>query len=167
MDMKPIVRSQFEASFAMLVDCIEKCPDAHWESAIAKYPFWHAAYHTLCFVDVYLTVSDEAWMPHAEFHPKGRQELEDEYPSRRFTREELLAYAAFCREKIGAVLGDGAGAETDESLADPSGFPWLPFTRAELHLYNMRHIQHHAGQLGAVLRRAGVDLKWVKRGLGA
>lgn len=165
MEMKPILRSQFEAAFAMLVDCIEKCPEASWDGTIAKYPFWHAAYHTLCFVDVYLERSDEAWLPHAEFHPKGRQELDDEYPSRRFSREELLAYAAFCREKIARVPGNGVGAETEESLSGPSGFPWLPFSRAELHVYNTRHIQHHAGQLGAFLRRAGVELKWVKRGL--
>jgi hypothetical protein len=33
-----------------------------------------------------------------------------------------------------------------------SGFDWLPFNRFELHLYNMRHLQHHTGQLTERLR---------------
>jgi uncharacterized damage-inducible protein DinB len=56
-------------------------------------------------------------------------------------------------------------AETHKTLEGPSEFPWLPMSRAELHLYNIRHIQHHTGQLGAFLRRNGVDAgRWVKRG---
>ncbi|KPJ52053.1 hypothetical protein AMJ39_08795 [candidate division TA06 bacterium DG_24] len=47
-------------------------------------------------------------------------------------------------------------------FGDPSGFPWLPFNRFELHLYNIRHIQHHAGQLIERLRSQGVtDFEWV------
>ena len=39
------------------------------------------------------------------------------------------------------------------------------FTRAELHLYNIRHIQHHAAQLILRLRLdTDVDIPWVGRG---
>ncbi len=44
-------------------------------------------------------------------------------------------------------------AETPESLAGPSGFPWYEITRGEFHLNNIRHIQHHTGALYAYLRR--------------
>lgn len=167
-DIKPILAAQFEAALCMLRDCIERCPPEHWDGLIAKYPFWQVAYHTLCFVDFYLAPGDEAWEPRTGeggFHPKGRADLDDEYPSRRFTRAELLAYLALCRAKLHEVLGEAPSAgRARESLEAPSGFPRLPFSRAELHLYNMRHIQHHTGQLGAYLRRAGVDTDWVKAG---
>jgi len=156
---KDVVRAQLEAALWMLNECIELCPGEAWEGAIAKYPFWQVAYHTLCFVDYYLAPSADAWRPSTGpggFHPKGMAELGEEYPSRRFEKAELLAYAAICRTKI----GESIGAETAESLAGPSGFPRLRFPRAELHIYNTRHIQHHAGQLGAYLRRFGLDPSW-------
>jgi hypothetical protein len=58
--------------------------------------------------------------------------------------------------------GEGVAKETARSLAGESGFPWIPFPRLELHIYNIRHIQHHAGQLGAFLRRNKVKgVGWV------
>lgn len=33
--------------------------------------------------------------------------------------------------------------------------------RGELHLYNLRHVQHHTGQLSAYLRRIGQVPRWV------
>lgn len=157
---KQAVLSEYEAALCMLNDCLVKCPDDQWDQPVAKYPFWHVAYHTLCYVDCYLSPSNDAFKPSPEFHPKGMEEYDAEYPSRRFTREELLKYAAFCREKLGPSIA----AETEATLAGQSGFPWLKFSRAELHLYNIRHIAHHTGQLGAFLRRAGVELRWVKSG---
>ncbi len=140
---------------------------------IAKYPLWQVAYHTLCFVDCYLSPSNDDFQklvaeraaaspPAFNPQPKGMAELEDEYPSRLFTREELLAYTALCREKIDAVMA----SESAAILEGPSGFSWLPFSRAELHLYNLRHIQHHTGQLSAALRRigVGVETRWIRSG---
>jgi hypothetical protein len=155
-----IILSQFEAALAMLNECIRKCPPEHWDSPIAKYPFWQVAYHTLCFVDCCLAPSYEAFECRADLHPAGKAELEEEYPSRRFTQDELRRYSAICLEKLRATIA----AETRETLERPSGFPWLPFSRAELHLSSIRHVQHHTGQLGALLRRAGVDTGWVKAG---
>lgn len=181
---KPILAAQFEASLRMLHDCIRQCPPEHWDSLIAKYPFWMVAYHTLCFVDLYLSPGEAVWQPRTGegsggvggLHPLGWAELNDEYPSRRFSQAELLGYVEICRRMLGVVLGDNDGAaskeasraqpETDESLEGPSGFSRLPFSRAELHLYNIRHIQHHTGQLSAFLRRVGVDTKWARSGWG-
>src|SRR5437773_2146517 len=67
-----------------------------------------------------------------------------------------------CRAKAAEVVG----AETRETLEGPSGHGRLKFSRLELHLYNVRHIQHHTGQLTAFLRRVGVKTGWVKTGQG-
>lgn len=161
LDFNRIVLSQYQAALGMLSACIDACPPDHWNDPIASYPFWHVAYHTLCYVDCYLAPTNDAWRPHPDFHPRGRAELEDEFPSRRFEKRELQAYARFCREKLDATIP----AETPDTLAGPSGFSFQPFTRAELHIYALRHVQHHAGQLAAVLRRAGVDPgRWIKHG---
>ena len=159
-ELARIAQSQFEAALAMLAECLDGCPDQHWDSPIARYTFWQVAYHTLCFADCYLARGDDAWQPHPTFHPAGRAELDGEYPSRRFTRRELIAYLGFCLDKVRTTFA----AETTESLQSPSGFPRHPFSRGELHLYNLRHIQHHTGQLSAFLRRVGIDTGWVKAG---
>ena len=165
-DYAACVWPQFGAALDMLEECIRACPDEHWDDLIAKYPFWHVVYHTLCFVDVYLCPTNDDWVPQTGpqgLHPLGRVELDEEYPSRRFTRAEMLRYMAMCREKLAAQMA----RETAEVLRGPSGFGHLPFSRAELHVYSVRHVQHHTGQLGACLRRAGVDTRWVKSVGGA
>jgi uncharacterized damage-inducible protein DinB len=60
-----------------------------------------------------------------------------------------LAYLAFCCQK----MLDTIAADTEDSLKGPSGFSWYKVTRGELHLINIRHVQHHTGQLSAYLRR--------------
>lgn len=151
---------QFEASLSMLRHCIASCPDDHWDLPIAKYPFWVVAYHTLYCTDGYLIDSEDKWKPHPTFHPGGMADIDAEYPTRRFTRELLLAYVDFCRQRAIEVLG----AETGATLEGPSGFARLKFSRAELHLYSLRHIQHHTGQLGAFLGRQKIASPWVKSG---
>jgi hypothetical protein len=161
--VRKILNGQFEAALAMLNEAIERCPEQRWDGKIAKYPFWQIAYHTLCFVDLYLSPSEEAFQPR-DLHPRGREEFD--FPSRRFGQRELTAYVAICRQKA----ADALAIETFETLQRGSGFPWLPFSRGELHIYNIRHIQHHAGQLSAFLRRTDGALQdpkalnWVKTG---
>lgn len=161
-----ILRNQFDASLWMLHDAIEACPPEAWQTTVGKYPFWQVAYHVLCFVDVYARKNNDAWIPDQRpdgLHPLGRTELDEEYPSRRFEQPELISYTLRCRSIVHAALS----SETTDSLAGPSGFPWLPISRAELHLYSIRHIHHHTGQLSAVLRKHGIEhprLRWRKSG---
>lgn len=37
-----------------------------------------------------------------------------------------------------------------------SGFDWYPFSRIELHINNIRHIQHHTAQLIERLKVKGI-----------
>lgn len=176
MTFPAIIIPQFEAALSMFRDALVKCPAEQWDSKLAHYTFWQVAYHTLCFVDCYLSRSDAEFefrttdaLTHAPaprflpLHPQGRAELENEFPSRRFEQGELLAYVALVRSKMLGAMG----AETADTLAGPSGFPRLKFSRAELHLYNLRHLMHHTGALHAHLRRisgGSIDPRWVGSG---
>jgi hypothetical protein len=144
---KQIVIGQFEASLAMLKQCIEACPEEHWEDKVANGTVRWVAYHTLFFVDLYLAQNEESFEPR-EIHHRGGDEREP-VAGRGLDRNELLAYVQICRDKALASIA----AETVESLAGPSGFSWYACTRGELHLINIRHIQHHTGQISAFLRR--------------
>ena len=151
----------------MLNQCVTLCPAEHWEEKIATATFRWNAYHTLFFTDLYLTPGGEHAFTLRDFHARGGDEREPVMcPG--LSRDETLAYLALCRQKAIEVLT----AETPASLSSASGFSWMPFSRLELHLYNLRHIQHHTGQLSAYLRRVaptladGKGVKWVRTGWG-
>ena len=51
--------------------------------------------------------------------------------------------------------------ETDLEVV--SGFDWIPFTKFELTLHNLKHIQHHTGQLYERLRVNNITVEWGRR----
>ena len=159
--VKTILTGQFEAALCMLNDCIRRCPQEHWEGKIANDTFRQVTYHTLFYVDLYLSPS-EAEFNLRECHQQGGDERSSTAVSAGLPQDETLSYLAVCRQKALSTLA----AETPESLQRASGFSWLPFTRGELHLFNIRHVQHHTGQLSAYLRRVAEDGErwWVKTG---
>jgi hypothetical protein len=156
-----ILTGQFEAALCMLHDSIRKCPPAHWEDKIANDPFRQVAYHILFWVDLYLSPGETAFQLR-DLHQRGGDDRLDNSVSYGLSKEETLAYLAVCRQKMLQTLA----GETAQSLQGPSGFSWLPFSRGEVHLYNLRHVQHHTGQLSAFLRRIVTDGErwWVKTG---
>jgi len=159
--LKTVLTGQFEASLCMLGGCVRKCPAEHWEGKVGNGTFRQVAYHTLYFVDLYLSPGPRALEPR-EFHRRGGSRRIGADPGGGVSQAETLAYLAVCRRKAVETLA----AETLESLQGPSGFSKLRFSRGELHVYNIRHVQHHTGQLSAYLRRVADDGKgsWVKSG---
>ncbi len=131
------------------------------EGRIANHTFRQIAYHTLFLVDLYLAPNEEGFKLR-DFHYRGGDERSRMGPSPGLTKDETLSYLAICRKKALETLA----SETPESLERESGFSWLPFSRGELHLYNIRHVQHHTGQVSAYLRRIVEDGErwWVKTG---
>ncbi len=89
------------------------------------------------------------------------EEFEDRRPVLLYDRLTMQQYVEHCRQKAPQSLA----AEMPESLAAPCGFPRKSFSRAELHVYSIRHIQHHAAQLSLRLRLDHeIDTPWVRTG---
>ncbi|HZZ29201.1 MAG TPA: DinB family protein [Pirellulales bacterium] len=161
---KQTVLGQFEAALAMLKQCIAACPSEHWESKIANNTFRYVAYHTLFFADYYLSPGEQAFQLR-ELHQRGGDER-GEAASIGLSQPETLEYVRLVHQKLRDVLA----AETEQSLAGPSGIARRKCCRAELHLYNLRHIQHHTGAMYAYLRRVdpaladNQSLPWISTG---
>jgi hypothetical protein len=145
--IKQILKNQFEAALCMMHHCIEACPPQHWEGKIANGSFRWVTYHTLFFVDLYLSRTEHEFTLR-DLHQHGGDEREP-IVSAGLSKDETRAYVAICRKKTIDTLA----AETRESLEGDSGFSYRRISRAELHIYNIRHIQHHTGQLSAYLGR--------------
>ncbi len=149
--MLPLVQhallSQYEAALSMLHHCLQACPEERWSDKVANDSFQQVAYHTLFYADLYLSPGEAGFRPRA-VHTRGGDER-GPVLSPGLPKPEALAYLPDIRQKAVEILA----TETEASLQGPSGFPWIPFTRFEHHLYNIRHTQHHTGALIAHCRR--------------
>jgi len=153
---------QFSKAIDMFGHALRDCPDELWEETlwpdqpdqwVAKgfSAFWYLSYHTLFWLDLYLTGAEEGFAPPAPF---DLVEMEsNEVLPRTYTREELLGYLDYCRRRCQETIE----ALSIEQAYQLCRFPWgeLPF--AELLLYTMRHVQEHAAQLLMFLGQHGVQ----------
>jgi hypothetical protein len=147
---------QFGAALDMFENALVKCPEQLWEE---ESKFWYIAYHTLFFTDYYLTEEPDKFQPPA---PYTLSEFDEEgtMPERTYSKDELISYTHHCREKCRKLLG----SLTDEMAASQWKDKYRDYTLYKLLLYNMRHVQHHTGQLNLLLGKIDHELpKWVSQ----
>lgn len=163
---KEAISGQFEADFCTLDGAIERCPETDWDARIVDLTFNQAVFHTLFFTDVYLS-RDLASLRGQAFHRENAavlgdyEELEPRRQQASYTRAFLRRYVEHGRDKARATLH---GEDVSELERRP-GFDWLDISRAEVHIRNIRHLQHHAAQLSLWLKMRGDEgVEWVGSG---
>ena len=150
---KNTTMNQFEAAFCTLNACIEQCPASAWNAPVVNLQFCQVVFHTLFFADYYLGENEETFRQQP-FHIARKEifrdyeELEDRQQTLTYDKPATQTYLADCRGKAAEVIA----AETADSLSTECGFARREFSRAELHIVNIRHIHHHAAQLSLRLR---------------
>lgn len=165
-DWRTIIWRQFGAAIDDLDNAIRACPDDLWRDRLWGDPaersfflpeFWYIVYHTLFWLDLYLTGAEEGFAPPAPFLLVEQ----DEYgplPERPYTRDELQGYLDGCRRRCRTTIE----ALTDEAAQRLCRFPWGEVTFVELLLYSMRHVAGHTAQLNMWLgQRTGSAPVWV------
>jgi hypothetical protein len=145
---KTIVGQQLAASLKMLENAMHACPEEIWSDRSRQPEFWYLVYHTLFWLDRYLSGSDKGFAPPAPFtldemNPAGI------LPERVYAKAELQTYLDHCRTKCRQTME----TLTEEEARRRCIFPWGDLSFAELTLDNMRHVQHHAAQLNLILRQ--------------
>ncbi len=173
---KTALWQQFGATIDMLENALLACPCTHWNgrlwsaSSDSSLPpesaaFWSITYHTLFWLDLYLTSSrEEGFAPPPPF---STDELDPagEFPKQPYTRDELHAYLLLLRQKCQTTIAE----LSDEKAHQQVDYPWIegePVSYLELLLYNMRHVQEHAAQLSLFLGQHAIPdeaLDWVPR----
>ena len=154
---KTILWRQLGAAIDMLENAVRACPEEIWSDRSRQPEYWYVVYHTLFFFDLYSFGSVEGFVPPMPFN---LDELDPAgiLPERPYTKDELLTYLEHGRGKCQAAIA----AMTEESAQRRCAFEWLDTTEAELVLYNLRHVQHHAAQLNLILRQTtGSAPRWV------
>ncbi len=156
---KTIIWNQFGAAIDMLENAVIACPDDVWGNRIDHSEFWYITFHALFYLDLYLSESDKGFVPPAPF---TLNELDERglLPERAYTKEELLKFLEFGREKCRSTIS----SLTEERANQRCGFDWLDISNTEVLLYNMRHVQHHAAQLNFILsKKVGSAPRWVRK----
>lgn len=145
---KTIIWQQYGAAMDMLENAIVACPVSVWGDRTRNPEYWYVAYHTLFFLDFYSSGTDKGFAPPPPF-TLGELDPAGVLPDRVYSKEEMLRYLEHGRKKCAAAIQ----ALTDENARRPCGFEGRDLAVAELLLYDMRHVQHHAAQLNLILRQ--------------
>lgn len=162
--LKSAISQQFGATIDMLENVLHACPDHLWRVRLWDDPqlpesseFWYIIYHTLFWLDLYLSGSIEGFVPPTPFtldelDPAGL------LPERPYTKAELQTYLEHTRMKCRSTVE----VLTDERARQVCKFSWGKVTFAGLLLDNMRHVQEHTAQLNMILgQRIRWSPKWV------
>ncbi|WP_024772746.1 hypothetical protein [Aquimarina macrocephali] len=161
--MKDEIQSQYSSSLNMLKSAIEKCPNSLWTDKSYTNVFWQLSYHTLFYTDLYLSEKKElfqVWEKHKDnYENLGRiGEYGEKLPEIKtpYSKPEILLY----HKKITKTLSNRVKKINFNSH---SGFDWLNFNKVELQFYNLRHLQHHTGQLCERIRQNTEErVGWVR-----
>ncbi len=158
-NLKTSLWQQFGASIDYLAETIRACPDSLWQASLwqtyDKSPvfsqFWYVSYHTIFWLDLYLTGAEEGYLPPAPF-TLIEQDEDGPLPERVYGKDELLSFLADSRERCKAMID----SLTDEMAQRHCVFGWGELTFLELIPYNMRHVHGHAAQLNMLLGQNGI-----------
>ena len=152
------VWQQYGAAIDMFEEAIRLCPDHLWMAVLwqdtddVRYgQFWFAAYHTLFWMDLFLTGTEEGFAPPPPF-------VRGTLPEQPYTKDQILTYLGACRTKCQSTLK----GLTAEKAQQRCVFAWMEPSFLELQLYSMRHVQEHAAQLSLVLGQHDVTgFDWI------
>lgn len=158
-NLKTSLWQQFGAAVDYLEVILNAYPDSLWHAPLwqagdeppERAQAWYVAYHTLFWLDCYLTGTEDGFAPPSPFLLIEQDET-GPIPERAYTKAELLTYLADCRD----CCFDTIDSLTDDSAARWCSFAWGELTFLELLMYNMRHVQEHTGQMNMLLGQNGI-----------
>src|SRR5258706_588115 len=145
--LKTMMWQQFGAAIDMFDDAISLCPDHLWTAVLWKDSddvqygqVWFVAYHTLFWLDLYLSGYSDGFAPPAPF-------IRGKLPEKPYTKDQIRTYLDHCRRKCQSTIE----TLTDEQARRRCTFDWVEASFLEMQVYNMRHVQEHAAQLSLLL----------------
>jgi hypothetical protein len=169
---KKCLLKNFLAAIDMFKNIIVLCPDKVWKQ---DKKFFYLTYHTAVFLDYYLS------NPVKEFYPSlpytildslPPEAVDDVIPDKFYTKEDLVEYVSVIRKKCQNLIQHASDEKLDgrwikdEEISLHGMCPTLvsSYTLMEILFYNLRHLQHHAGQLNLLLRQqANLAADWISQ----
>lgn len=121
--------------------------------------FWLVAYHCLFFLDLYCWDETGTFATPPEFANGPEDQGIDafgaaRFPNVQYSREQLLSYVAYCRQRVRDTLANLTPAQGEIRLRP--GHPHAGKSFEELLQVNLAHVREHAGQLADFIDRGCV-----------
>jgi len=155
-NLTSVIYSQFGAALQMLGNTMNACPLKVWNQ---DEDFWYMSYHTLFFTDYYLSENPRNFHPPvpftlSEMDPSGKM------PERKYSLDELNNYLDHIWQRLEVFMSDFESSYLRSRFQDD----YKDYSRLEIAIYNLRHIQHHVAQLNKLLRKHDIEPpKWVSQ----
>ncbi len=159
---KECLWANFAAAIDMLSNAISMMPEELWQK---DKKFFYLTYHATIFLDFYLTEPVKGFaptLPYTIVDPNNLPEeaVDDVIPNRLYSQQEILNYLTIIREKCKKII-HSTDIQLMERWIDPAEInlhglcPSLvtSYSALEILFYNLRHVQHHVGQLNLLLRQ--------------
>ena len=151
----------------MLSNVISGCTNEYLQT---NKRFYYLAYHTVLFLDYYLTIPPHDFSAILPFSILGKEKrplesIGDMISDKMYSREQLLNYVehsrAKCKKLVESLNDDNA---KDLRFTEGQEEGDMDYSVLEILLYNMRHTQHHVGQLNLMIRNDfNKHMEWVFR----
>ncbi|MFW9993768.1 MAG: DinB family protein [Candidatus Odinarchaeota archaeon] len=159
------IREQYGATFKMLENVINKCPDSFWNDSKNGPPFYKIVYHTMFFIDLYLSRTKEE---RTSFTPRFSKQEDYRISPENFSnpqeptlsKSDVLDYLHDLKIKGKKRIE----SLTLQELINESVFEWHGSSILSSMLYNLRHVMLHIGALQVRLRMQGIEFEnWVSQ----
>ena len=148
-----ICKNECHAIIEMLHKAVNLCSDDLWNKENEDFPFWQLAYHSAYYLDFYLGEGPKKHVERFDIKENLNERMD-----RFLTKEQLKTYLIEIKKRCSRILEK----LTTEKLEGKNSYFWTGPTLAHRLIYNIRHSQHHIGQLNLILRQNGLDpAKWV------
>ena len=165
--IKESLWQQFGASIDMLINVVSFCPPDFYA---ANKRFYYLAYHSIVFLDYYSSIPPRPFSPALSFTIKPQDQRPEEsigdmVPDKIYSKQELVDYLQEVRLKCKKLIDS---LTNDESLnarfTEGTEEGDMDYSILEILLYNLRHTQHHVGQLNLLVRQnLNEHMEWVFR----
>lgn len=161
----------FAGAIDMFTEVIRICPEDFWQN---DKKFFYLSYHTLIFLDYYLSQPVSSFSPQLAYTitcgDLPPEAVDDVIPDYHYAREEMIHALQLVRKKSQQVILETPELNfsrrwiSAEEIRMHDLCPGLveDYSLADILLYNLRHLQHHVGQLNFMLRQyKGLAAEWV------
>jgi hypothetical protein len=152
---KEILWNQFGASIDMLINVISNCPDDYF---VTHRRFFYIAFHSTIFLDYYSTIPPRDFSPLLSFTQKEpaerpKEAIDDLIPDKIYSKQEIIEYLEQIRAKCKQIIYALTDEKMNERFKEGEKQNDMDYPILEILLYNLRHTQHHTGQLNMLLRQ--------------
>jgi hypothetical protein len=154
---------QLAASLDMLTKAVESANNEVWIAS--EPPFWQTSFHIVSSVDFYFTTfnpdignpaEDYRFPEDLQIHAK--KSFFDYKTDEAVTQEEIKKFIETTRGRLRSYFNNNI----EDQFKEPSGFPWLPMSKEELIVYNIRHLMEHTAILNQILKQHNISAaNWV------